>query len=262
MIKSFIISFILVLITAQLYAADKFLLYHVNKQVHWLHDGKKEVAKRGVFLQPEQSIIITPKADVMVVQDNGKSLLLDKPGTFSFEQVKALLQKTKVESVSKNFFAYVFEKFLSGDEGNEKQRVAAVVYRGKKIMHSPLDSCFSFTTPVLQWKPQYTTVKHRIELNVNGVLFDTLVRNQTTFKIPDKLLSEDKYKATIIEWRCYEADTKQPPAAFIFIIPAKKDAVEIQSQLSYLKNVYGSRKTMLRIMEKDLFANWLETYRK
>jgi hypothetical protein len=262
MIRIVIILFLSILIAVQLHAADQFLLYHVNKQVHWLHDGKKEMAKRGIFLQPKQSLIITAKADVMLVQNDGKSLLLDKPGTFSFDQIKALLQKTKPESVSKNFFAYVFEKFLSGDDGTAKQRVAAVVYRGKKIMRLPVDSGFAFTIPVLQWKPAYATTKHRIEITVNGVLFDTVIRNQTTLKIPDHVLSLQKNKAMIIEWRCYEVDTKQLPAAFIFIIPVQQDAEKIQSQLRYLNKTYSNRTSMLRAMEKDVFASWLETYKK
>jgi hypothetical protein len=260
MIKYIIIPVICFHFAVHLHAADKFLVYHVTKQVHWLHDGKKEIAKRGVFLLPKHSIIITAKADVMVVQDDGKSLLLDKPGTFSFEQIKLLLRKTKTESVSKNFFAYVFEKFVSGGDGNEKQRVAAVVYRGRKIMQSPTDSSFVFQSPPLQWKPEYASTPHRIEIIVNGVAFDTVVRNKTSITIPSHLINQHKQSAKMIQWRCYPADSKQLPPLFIFIIPAKKDVESIQAQLAHLKNIYGTRKPMLRIMEKDLFAKWAELY--
>lgn len=248
------------LLAVHLQAADKFLLYHVNKQVHWLHDGKKEVAKRGVFLLPKQSIIINTKADVMIVQDDGKSLLLDKPGTFSFEQIKLLLRKTKAESVSKNFFAYVFEKFMTGDDGNEKQRVAAVVYRGRKIMQSPFDSSFVFTVPQLQWKPEYASTPHRIEIFINGVSFDTIVRNKTSITIPEHLINHHKHSVKIIQWRCYPADSKQLPPFFVFIVPAKKDVDTIQTHLAHLKKTYGTKKQMLRLMEKDLFAKWAEIY--
>lgn len=249
-----------VLLAAHVKAADKFLLYHVNKQVQWIHDGKKETAKRGVFLLPKQSIIISNNADVMLIQDDGKSLLLDKQGSFTFDQIKQLLKTIKPESVSKNFFAYVFEKFLSGSDGNEKQKVAAVVYRGKQLMQTPDDSSFVFTIPKLFWKADYPSAPHRIEIIVNGVSFDTILRRNFSITIPQHLTGQEKKAGSVVQWRCYPADSKQPPPMFLLILPAQKDSVTIQKQLMHLRKTYQNRKSMLQLMEKDLFERWLDFY--
>lgn len=255
MIKANYLLLAALLLFAVIKTNSQLLVYHVSKQVHWTHDGKKELAKRGVFLQPGHQITITPQANVMFVQKDGKSMLLDKSGNYTFNQVQLLMQKTKAESISKNFFAYVFEKFLSG-EGEEKQRVAAVVYRGKAVMLSPDDSSFVFRIPLLEWKPVYTTTPHRIEIMANGVSWDTIVRNHTSLGIPSLLLPRTTETATMIQWRSYPADSKQPPPMFVFIIPAEKDRTTIQIQLAYLKNKYGTRKQMLRQMETDLFLHY------
>lgn len=256
MIKPFLICIILLLQTVSMYASDKLLLYHVSKQVHWIHDGKKEDAKRGIFLLPQHSLIITSHSNVMLVQQDGKSMLLDKPGNYSYSHIKTLLQKLKAASVSKNFFAYVFEQFLSG-EGDEKQKVAAVVYRGKKEMLLPHDSSFAFTVPVLFWKPQYPAIPYKIEIVINQKSFDTVIHKQTLLTIDQYLLSN---QPQLIKWFCYPKDSKQKPPPFIFLIPKQKDASIIKQQLTALKRSYGANPSLLRQMNKDLLRQWITTY--
>jgi hypothetical protein len=256
MIKSIIISFVFLVQSLFVLAADELLLYHVSKQVHWVHDGKKDAAKRGVFLLPKHSLVITAQSNVMLVQQDGKSMLLDKPGTYSFSQIKVLMQKIKAESVSKNFFAYVFEKFLSGD-GDEKQKVAAVVYRGKKIMLSPADSSFAFSTPLLSWKPEQSSIPYKIEIIINQTVFDTVIRKQTSITIPQRFLN---HQPQLIHWSCYPADSKQKPQPYVLLIPKKEDAAIIQQQLAVLKKTCGSNTQLLRHMQKDLLEKWIGSY--
>lgn len=84
MIKASHFLFTIVLLAVVTKANSQLLVYHVSKQVHWTHDGKKDLAKRGVFLQPGHQITITPQANVMFVQKDGKSMLLDKSGNYTF----------------------------------------------------------------------------------------------------------------------------------------------------------------------------------
>lgn len=255
--KNILILLFITGFAAKLQATDKLLLYHVNKQVQWLHDGKKETARRGVFLLPKQEIIIPAQAEVMIVQEDGKSLLLDKPGTYSYLQIKKRILELKAESVSKNFFAYVFEKFLSGEGVNEKQKVAAVVYRSRTAMFSPEDSSFVFINRVLSWKPERSTMPYKIEININQKVFDTIVRNQTTFTIPETLLSN---QPQLIQWRCYPADSKQKPKSFVLLMPKKEDAAIIKKQLAVLKKNYNSNPALLKLMNTDLLLQWIVTY--
>jgi hypothetical protein len=256
MIKSIFLSFVCIAQSFFAIAADELLLYHVNKQVHWMHDGKKDAAKRGVFLLPQHSLVITAQSNVMLVQKDGKSMLLDKPGTYSFSQLKILLQKIKAENVSKNFFAYVFEKFLSAD-GDEKQKVAAVVYRGRTAMLLPADSSFVFSIPQLTWKPEQFSIPYKIEIKVNEIVFDTTIRKQRAFKIPKRFLTN---QPQLIKWSCYPADSKQKPQPFVLLLPKKEDIAIIQQQLEALRKACGTNAEMREDMERDLLEQWLEHY--
>ena len=256
MTKSLLLLLVTLLHLTTVYAAGEVLLYHVNKQVYWMHDGKKDPAKRGVFLLPKQSLLITSQSNVMLVQQDGKSMLLEKPGTYTYNQIQLLMQKLKAESVSKNFFVYVFEKFLSGN-GEEKQKVAAVVYRGKKIMINPDDSSFCFSTPLLFWKPESLSIPYKIEINVNGTAFDTIIRKQTSFLIPQRLLFHPVH---FITWTCYPADSRQKPQPFVLLIPKNEDTATIEQQLQSLERMYNKNPKLMRVMKKDLFMQWYSIY--
>ena len=256
MIKASHFLFTIVLLAVVINANSQLLVYHVSKQVHWTHDGKKDWAKRGVFLQPGHQITITPQANVMFVQKDGKSMLLDKSGNYTFNQVQLLMQKTKAESISKNFFAYVFEKFLSGD-GEEKQRVAAVVYRGKTVMLSPADSSFVFSTPVLSWKPESVSIPYRLEIKSNNEIFDTVLRKTTSLQLPIRFFTK---LPQLVTWVCYPADSKQKPSPLLFLIPKKEDIIEIRSHLNALDKEFGKNQLLLKTMKQDLLIHWINSY--
>lgn len=256
MIKISYLLFTVLFLFTVINANSQLLVYHVSKQVHWTHDGKKDIAKRGVFLQPGHQITITPQANVMFVQKDGKSMLLDKSGNYTFNQVQLLMQRTKAESISKNFFAYVFEKFLSG-EGEEKQRVAAVVYRGKTVMLSPADSSFVFSTPVLSWKPESVSIPYRLEIKSNNEIFDTVLRKSTSVQLPIRFFTN---LPQLVTWTCYPADSKQKPPPFLLLIPKKEDIIEIRNQLNVLEKEFGKNQLLLKTMKQDLLIHWINRY--
>ena len=256
MIKDTYFLFVIVLLFVITKANSQLLIYHVSKQVHWTHDGKKELAKRGVFLQPGHLISITPQANVMFVQKDGKSMLLDRSGNYTFNQVQLLIQKIKAESISKNFFAYVFEKFLSGD-GDEKQKVAAVVYRGKAVILSPADSIFAFSAPFLSWKPASVSIPYRLEIKSNNEKFDTVLRKTTSMQLPIRFLTN---LPQLVSWTCYPADSKQKPPPFLFLIPKKEDSIEIRNQLNAMQKEFGKNQLLLKTMKQDLLIHWINRY--
>jgi len=238
----------------------KYLLYHVSNEVHWQHDGLKENAKRGMFLSANQSILIVQQADVMLVQSDGKSLLLDKPGTFTYLQIKKLFSTLKPNGVSAGFFCYVFEKFLTGGSDDDKQKVSAAVIRGKYATYLPADSSFLFTkTILLQWKPEQKNIPYRITVRVNQTVFDTVIRTKTSLTVPAKMLRDDE--AMLLKWTAIPSDSKQKqPAPFLYILPSKKDRTVLHQQLKHLTNSYSREPQLLQLMKKDLFERWLELY--
>jgi hypothetical protein len=259
MIKLFTISAFFFLLQSGSAADVKYLFYHVNKNVYWQHDGLKEKAKRGNFLSANQSIMIAELADVMLVQSDGKSMLLEKPGTYTYLQVKKLFSNLKPGG-SSGFFSYVFEKFLAGGSSDDKQKVSAAVIRGKYAMLLPADSSFLFTTPVmLQWKPEQKNIPYRVRIRVHQTELDTVIRSKTSLTVPASMLQGDE--AMLLEWSTIPSGSKQQlPTSFLYLIPAKKDKEIIQQQLSHLTTRYSKNVHLLHLMKKDLFERWLELY--
>ncbi len=240
-------------------AEQKYLLYNVNNDVHWLHDGKKEKAKRGTFLLVSQSIILPQKSEVMFVQHDGKSLLLSKPGTYTFTRIQQLFNSSAKRSVSTAFFSYVFEKFLSNDDAEEKQKVSASVFRGKKAMQLPADSTFILSFPItLQWKPEQKNIPYKLTVYYRKLKIDTVVLSKNSFQLPHSIISDST--AALLSWNTMPSDSKQKPTFFLAIIPAIIDIDIIQQQLTQLRQAYSKQPAMLRLMEKDLFERWMELY--
>jgi hypothetical protein len=239
---------------------QKYLLYHVNKNVQRVENGKKEMAKRGMFLTAPHTIIVQPLADVMLVGNDGKSLLLNKAGTYTFKQIIQLFSKGSTSSVSSGFFSYVFEKFLQNENADEKQKVTAVVYRGRKAMQLPVDSSFIFSFPVtLQWKPEQKNIPYKLHIRLNRDSIDTIIRNQNTFLLTEQLFKTDS-SAALLAWHATPSDSKATVSAFLAIIPASADKEIIEQQLKQLRTAYSKDPAMLRLLERDLFERWMELY--
>jgi hypothetical protein len=125
----------------------------------------------------------------------------------------------------------VFEKFLQNENADEKQKVTAVVYRGKKAMQLPTDSSFIFSFPVtLQWKPEQKNIPYKLHIRLNRDSIDTIIRNQNTFLLTEQLFKTDS-SAALLAWHATPSDSKATVSAFLVIIPASADKEIIEQQL-------------------------------
>ncbi len=261
MIKTLLTGFIFLVLQQVSNAAEvKYLFYNVSKEVYRVNGSKKEKAVRGMFLTAEQSISISPLAEVMLVQSDGKSMLLDKPGTYTFSQVKKIFSTAKPGGMSK-FFSYVFEKFLSGGDDDDKQKVSAAVFRGKKAMISPADSSFVFSSPILlQWKPEQKNIPYRLNIWCSGKLFDTVFRNNSAFLYHTENFNNNQ--PGLILWYAVPKDNKQKEQAkFVYLLPLKKDIPVIKQQLKQLIASCKNNKQLLQLMTKDLLEQWIYEYK-
>lgn len=241
-------------------ADQKYLLYHVNKNVQRVENGKKEIARRGMFLMAPHTIIVQPQADVMLVQNDGKSLLLNKPGTYTFSRISQLFKNGTTNSLSSGFFSYVFDKFLQNENADEQQKVTAVVFRGKKAMQLPVDSSFIFSFPVtLQWKPEQKNIPYKLHIRLNKDSIDTIIHNQHSFLLTEQLFKTDS-SAALLAWNAMPSDTKSAVIPFLAILPAATDKEIIEQQLKQLRTAYSKDPAMLRLLERDLFERWMEVY--
>lgn len=262
MIRLFSIPLIFLFMLNAVKAAEaKYLIYHVSGEVKLKTNGKEENAKRGFFISnSNQVLVLSTLAEVMLVQNDGKSMLFNKPGTYSYVQIKALFIKLKPNNVTSAFFAYVFEKFIDGNTDDEKQKVSASVYRGKKAMLNPADSSFIFSLPVtLKWIPEQKNIPYKISYSFNNHTCDTVIRGKLFLTIPETFFKKEQ--AGLLKWSAVPSDSKQvSPPAFLYIIPLKADVEIIQKQLKQIKLIYSKKTDVLRLMERDLFERWLELY--
>jgi hypothetical protein len=258
--KLFFILLLLQQSFAQAGNDQKYLLYHVNKNVQRVENGKQEVAKRGMFLTAPHSIIVQQQADVMLVQNDGKSLLLNKPGIYTFSRISELFKSGPKNSLSSGFFSYVFDKFLQSENADEQQKVTAVVFRGKKAMQLPVDSSFIFSFPVtLQWKPEQKNIPYKLHIRINKDSIDTVIRTQNSFILTEQLFKTDS-SAALLAWNAVPSDSKSAVFSFLAIIPAATDKEIIEQQLKQLRSAYSKDPAMLRLLERDLFERWMEVY--
>jgi hypothetical protein len=157
----------------------------------------------------------------------------------------------------------VFEKFLKGGEDESKQKISGVVFRGNELMMTPADSSFVVNEPVvLAWKTKQPGIPHTISVTVNGVVYDTIVRQQMQYTIPSQWIASSISKAELVRWKCYPADSKQADATptWLFLVPAADDLTIIQQQLKQLRMSYKHDPSLLRLMERDLLDRWIEVY--
>ncbi|MFT3846833.1 MAG: hypothetical protein QM725_17360 [Lacibacter sp.] len=261
MTKHFLILLFFLFLQHETKAAEtQYLIYSVNKEVHRVNNTKKEKAVRGMFLSAQQSIIISALAEVMLIQNDGKSMLLNKPGTYSYIQVKKLFNTAKPGGMSK-FFSYVFEKFLSGTEGGDEQKVSAAVFRGKVSMTAPTDSSFIFSFPlVLHWKPEQKNLPYKLFIRINELSFDTTLKNLSEYSLKNQLLNNNE--PVIVKWLAIPKDSRQAePIPFVYLVPAKKDITEIKQQMKQLSAAYSKNQQLLRLMKNDLLEQWIRQYK-
>ena len=242
---------------------DRYLLYHINKDVLWIHNGIKEPARRGVFIEEHHALQLSAKADVMLIQNDGKSILLKEPGQFTFQQIKSRFKKLQETGVTSAFFAYVFEKFLKAGNNETRQKITGVVFRGNELMAAPTDSSFKLDAPVtVSWKTKQRSIPHKISIRINGVIHDTVVRNQLQCTLPAAWLQASAEKGTLVRWKCYPSDSRQSEAfaSWIFLVPTPADSAIISHQLQQLRLNYKTDPSLLKIMERDLLERWIELY--
>ncbi len=256
----FIITVFLFLQQISKAAETKYLFYSVNKEVYRVNGNKKEKAIRGMFLTVEQSIIISPLSEIMLVQNDGKSMLLEKPGTYTYSQIKKIFGSAKSGGMSK-FFSYVFEKFLAGDDDGDKQKVSAAVFRGRNVMTNPDDSSFIFSSAILfKWNPEQKNIPYKLKIWCNGILFDTVIKNKSDFLLTEKRFIRSY--PVFIKWIVLPTDNKQKePTPFVHLLPLKKDMAAIKQQLKQIALSYSKNKQLHDLMKKDLLEKWLLEYK-
>ncbi|MFN4286283.1 MAG: hypothetical protein ACK4E8_10010 [Lacibacter sp.] len=234
--------------------ADQYLVYHVSNSVTWLHDGVKEPAKRGIFVKAGHVLVVANHAEAMLVGADGRCMLINTPGRFTFAQLKQRYLAQHNQNAVSAFFAYLFEKFLSGEEAaTSQQKVAATVFRGQSILVHPADSSIVTRLPVLlRWKGN-AALSYKLSIRAGNSQKDTILFKSNTFTATAAWL-EAADKPLLVHWKVVPADSKQPEAYgwSVFLIPAATDCSFVEQELMELRKLYAHKPELLHLLEKDL----------
>lgn len=263
MIKQLLLAIILWSQLLLLHAGERFLIYHTKHDVRWIHEGITEKAKRGVFIQEKQQLVVAALSGVMLVRKDGCSLMIDKNGIYSFAQIQQLFRTSKQHSSTTNFLSYVFEKFTKGNENEDQQKVTAAVFRGQQIKISPKDSSFIFTLPILlKWEAHTPKIPHRIKISFDTVTLDTIVHGKNMLQITDSIFIKKNIRFPVmIHWTCENLNISNATfQTYHLLLPKKEDVSLIRQQLQSIQKANAGKKDLIRLLERDLFERWMELY--
>jgi hypothetical protein len=246
------------LISIAAIAQSNFVIYHVNGTVNLLNGNQVSKAERGKSITKNSLLDVKLNSSAMLIDSIGKSLLVNKPGKYSFSNLVQLLKNAGKENVAKEFYAYIYKNFKK-DKKPEEQRITAMVQRGHPMMNAPLDSMIITTDEVkFSWTKisKIITARLIIQDHAGTVLLDTTIKNPTSYTAQvGRLLQPGKS----YRWKVDEADTNQPSEYFFnFLIAEKKDLTAVQTQQAMIKSV----KTLSakRVMQQEIFEYWLNKY--
>lgn len=246
-----------------LHAGERFLIYHTKHDVRWIHEGITEKAKRGIFIQEKQQLVVAALSGVMLVRKDGCSLLIDKNGIYSFAQIQQLFRASKQRSSTTSFLSYVFEKFTNGNEDEDQQKVTAAVFRSRQIRTTPQDSSFAFMFPIiLKWETTSLKIPHRLKISMDSIFIDTTIRGSQTYRITDTaIIKTSKISAVLIKWTCENLFIKDASTqTHLILFPKQDDIPLIHQQLKSIRKTNTGNPDLIRLLERDLFERWMELY--
>jgi hypothetical protein len=258
--KIFFISALL-LISINVTAQKKFLVYHVNGDVNLISGSNAATAKRGDALMKNNKLLVKPGANCMVIGDKGNSVQLTS-GTYTFDEVEKRMANAAGTNVTQKFFSYVYENLSSG-KSSDKLSVTPVVFRGDELLKIPSDNTIVMSDIfTVGWKkPAGKIPVHLTIMNINNEkIIDTILKNSTSL-----ILDINKYtfaSGEVYKWKTEESDTHQPKEKyFSFLIPAKHDRKKILEELKVLQNK-GMSNDLKMQMQHDIFYKWKQFYSK
>lgn len=257
-IKYYLLVFVLSAISAS--AQKSLVVYHVTGSVNITSGNTSVIAKRGDVLAKNSSLQVKQGAGCMLIEEKGKSLLINIVGNYTFAALQSKMLNEGKVGVSQKFFSYVYDNLHAGKK-DDKLSVTPVVFRGDELMKVPFDNTIiTSDTFMLGWKkPAGKIPVHLIIWNsADEKVLDTILRNSTSMLIDIKknyFIPGNTYK-----WKAEEFDTRQPKEKyFYFLLPEKIDSKQIlkDSKLLQSKSLSYELKAQMR---QDMFVKWKQYY--
>ena len=246
--------------TATVFAQKNLLVYHVNGTVV-IQDGKNSVAaKRGATISKTNIVSLGPSSNVMIVDETGRSVQLDKKGLYNYSKVLQLLNTAKSDNVTSKFFAYVYQNLLYKKK-EEGLKVAPVVYRDKPFMIFPTQYSIIHSDSVrFAWRKNHPKATSRFVLKTESgdIILDTVFRSETVYELQNK--SVTLKHGQIYQWQITEEGNNANSSTFYFLV-ANQDDSSLRDDILAIKTSSFPKEVKQQLM-LDLMLKWKEQYNK
>ena len=247
------------LISIGIHAQQSFVIYHVNGSAAVKEGNNVITAKRGDAFKKPGMLLLKPSSSVMLLDESGRSVQLDKPGDYSFEKISGLLKKAKMDDVTGKFFAYVYQNLLYKKK-QEGLNVAPVVYRDKPFMISPVQYSI-ITTDSLQftWRKNHPKPAMRFILNTGEgeILIDSSFRHETKFTISFSTCGIPKGK--VYQWQLVEEGNNKISSNYNYFLLANAPDPVLEAEIKSLQSASFTKDIKQQLM-LDLMLKWESYY--
>jgi len=160
--------------------SESFKVFYVKGTALLIEKNKRDILIKGMRISSTDKLIIDEQTLVVLFNEKGLPALIDKKGTYSYNQLSGIFKQQAGNSLLYDYFRYVLTEFL----GSEVERTqAATVFRGDSIpMVFPPDSAWFFDNKIeFSWKNSGLGNYFMIKCDNNEVL--KLYTSSTTLTI-------------------------------------------------------------------------------
>lgn len=138
--KATIIYLFLIFLQTSTSASDHlFKVFYIKGDALIEHDSKSNALAKDAMIYINDIITLKENTTMVLLDENNNSLVIEKPGTYSTDEIILLFENVNHDNFTQKYFSYVVEEFLH--HHGEKTYTAAVS-RGELIeLLNPKDSC-------------------------------------------------------------------------------------------------------------------------
>ena len=246
-------------ISIGIHAQQSLVIYHVNGSAMVKVGNDVMPAKRGGTFKNPGTLQLKPSSSVMLVDEAGRSLQLEKPGDYSFQKISELLKKAKQDELTRKFFAYVYQNFLYKKK-QEGLNVAPVVYRDKPFMISPAQySIITSDSLRFVWRKSHpkATMRFILKTGDGEILIDSSFRRETVFNLNFNFCGIPKGK--VYQWQLVGEGNNQVSSNYNYFLLAYQPDPALEAELISLQSASFTKEAKQQIM-LDLMLKWESFY--
>ena len=180
---------------------DTLTVFHVSGRAFINQDSTTHDIAKGESLY-RANIMLKEHSQVILFNRSGVSIILDKPGYYSFEEIQEMCQQPK-KSLLSRYLSFVWDG-LTEKKTDGNQKIQAAITRGEEfLMKYPFDSPIIISPKILfSWRsiPEHPVYTFEIRDASNRKVIVKTIESDTTFlwQLDSSLLATSGYYTWVV----------------------------------------------------------------